>query len=100
MTDLSFYYKVKDYNLFFTFSYESSLISISCHDTKITSRKGLVVGDSIKTDKNLYGTDYMDNLEGVSVIQYKVADGYFNVFYENGTVTSWQLSAYPNINND
>ena len=100
MTDLSFYYKAKDYNITFTFSYEGSLINISCHDESIPSREGLVVGDSVKTAEKLYGTDGTYNPEDFSVIQYKVAEGYLNVFYNEDTVTGWSLSTYPNINND
>jgi len=100
MTDLSFYYKAKNYDLFFTFSYEGSLRSIHCRDAKISTPKGLAVGDSMKAAKALYGTDCTEDPEDMPVIQYKLADGYFNVFYADDTVTGWSLNTYPNINND
>lgn len=100
MTDYSFYYKAKDYSLTFTFSYEGSLINIYCADARIPSHKGLVIGDSVKKAEQLYGADYTHNPEDVLVMQYKVDKGYFNVFYSDGVVTGWSLSAYSDINND
>lgn len=100
MTDLSFYYKIKDYDLYFTFGNEGYLVSIHCQDEKISTSKGLVVGDSLDKAKALYGSDFEQNDEGFTVLQYKNNDGYLNVFYSENVITHWSFTKHPNINND
>ena len=101
MTDLSFYYKVKNYRLIFPFSYEGYLVSISCRDAKIASPKGLCVGDNLDTTKKLYGNSFIENPESINLLQYKNDnDEYFNIYYENDIVIGWKYTLYQNINND
>ena len=88
ITDLSFYYKIQDYDLFFTFSYEGYLVSIYCQDKKISTPKGLAVGDSLDKVKKLYGSSFEQNVDNINVLQYKSNDGYLNVFYSENMVTS------------
>lgn len=100
MTDLSFYYKAEGLELYFTFSYEGELVTVSCSDGEISMPMGLAVGDSLDAAKSIYGSNYEENCEDYSVLQYRTDEGYLAVFYEENAVTSWRLSKYPNINND
>ncbi len=100
MTDLSFYYKLRDHDTYFTFSQEGELVTISNQDPEIRSHRGLEIGCSLDTAIEIYGLGYVENPEDYSVLRYDAPDGYICIFYEDHTVTGWRLSKYENINND
>lgn len=100
MTDISFYYKAKDHELYLTFDPDGLLCTITNRDKAFLSAEGLEIGVSLDEAKAIYGTDYTKDPEEMPILQYNLGDGYLNIFYENDTVTGWTLSKYPNINND
>lgn len=100
LTDLSFTYHTADWAQYFTFSYEGELVRYGANSSDFSTHKGLYVGDSVEKMKTLYGTDFQKDVEDYPVYQYRLENGYLNIFYEGDTVTSWCVSAYPNINND
>ena len=100
MSDLSFYYQAEGIRLLFTFNYDSRLSSISCRDKEIATPKGLAVGDSLDTAKQIYGNEFVENPEDLNALQYHCEQGYLNIFYEENIVTGWSLNSYQNITND
>ena len=100
MSDYSFYYQLQDYALFFTFSCEGLLICVSCRDPRIQTPAGLSAGDSLDRVTTIYGDADPVNPEGLPVLQYRNAQGYLNIFYEENQVISWSYNGYSNIYND
>jgi hypothetical protein len=100
MTDYSFYYKAEGLDVYFTFSAEGELYSVSNWDGNVVSEAGLEIGSSMDEVKRIYGAEPLENPEGFGVLQYSTDDGYLNIFHEDNVVTGWNLSRYQNINND
>ena len=100
MTDFSFYFKAQDLDVYFTFSEDEKLCTISNWDAQIVSAEGLEIGCTVDEAMRIYGAASMEKPEEYSALQYTVNEAYLTVFYEDHIVTGWCLSQYPQINND
>lgn len=97
IADYSFYYTLKDYRLHFTFT-DEGLIIVSCFDSKVTTPKGLKVGDSITNAKKLYG-DTDAEADPRTYLKYSLNGGFLIIFLEDDAVTNWLFSKYEDYGN-
>ena len=62
--------------------------------------EGLRIGDSIETMEQIYGTNYIKDNRGYQDYLYYNGSVYLHIFYQDGLVTTWELSLYDDPNYD